>query len=72
MSTLASSAYQREVLRAKGMDDEAIMGKIQPILIDTHQIGKPVGKLRSISNKCSYAGSASACHFVNDSLLHRS
>lgn len=41
MSTLASSAYQREVLRAKGMNDEAIMGKIQPILIDTHQIGNP-------------------------------
>lgn len=41
MSTLASSAYQREVLRAKGMNDEAIMGKIQPIVIDTHQIGNP-------------------------------
>ncbi|MDD4058998.1 MAG: ABC transporter permease [Bacteroidales bacterium] len=41
MSTLASSAYQREVLRAKGMDEKAIMGRIQPIVIDTHQIGNP-------------------------------
>lgn len=39
MSTLASSAYQREILRAKGMDEKAIMGRIQPIVIDTHQIG---------------------------------
>lgn len=41
MSTLASSAYQREILRAKGMDEKAIMGRIQPIVIDTHQIGNP-------------------------------
>ncbi|MDP3399048.1 MAG: ABC transporter permease [Bacteroidales bacterium] len=41
MSTLASSAYQREILRAKGMDEKAIMGRIQPIVIDTHHIGNP-------------------------------
>lgn len=41
MTTLASSAYQREVLRAKGMNDKDIMGRIQPIVIDTHQIGNP-------------------------------
>jgi ABC-2 type transport system permease protein len=41
MSTLASGAYQREILRARGAGEEAIMGRIQPILIDAHQIGNP-------------------------------
>lgn len=41
LSNLASGAYQREILRAKGMKDDDIMGLIQPILIDAHQIGNP-------------------------------
>lgn len=41
MANLASGAVQREVLRAKGHTDDAIMGMIQPILIDAHYIGNP-------------------------------
>lgn len=41
MANLASGAYQREILRAKGMSDDKIMGMIQPILIDQHLIGNP-------------------------------
>ncbi len=36
---LANGAVKREVLRARGFNDDAIMGRIQPINIDTHQIG---------------------------------
>lgn len=39
MSNLASGAVQREVLRARGKNEREIMGMIQPILIDSHQIG---------------------------------
>lgn len=39
MINLANGAYQREILRMKGYSDEAIMGLIQPIVVDTHQIG---------------------------------
>ncbi|MCF0175242.1 MAG: ABC transporter permease [Bacteroidales bacterium] len=39
MATLSSAAVQREVLRAKGMDEDKIMGMLQPIVIDAHQIG---------------------------------
>ena len=39
MINLANGAYQREVLRMKGYSDNAIMGMIQPIIVDTHQIG---------------------------------
>lgn len=39
MVNLFSGAVQREALRATGMNDAAIMGQIQPILIDAHQIG---------------------------------
>lgn len=42
MANLASGAYQREILRAKGLTDRQIMGMIQPILIDQHQIGNTV------------------------------
>jgi ABC-2 type transporter. len=41
MANLASGAVQREVLRAKGLNDNQIMGLIQPILIDSHYIGNP-------------------------------
>jgi len=42
MSTLASAAYQREILRKKGVaDEDDIMGRIQPIVIDSHLIGNP-------------------------------
>ena len=39
MINLADGAVQREILRAKGMNEDAIMGRIQPINIDFHQIG---------------------------------
>lgn len=38
---LASGAFQREVLRKKGMPDYLIMKRIQPIAIDAHFIGNP-------------------------------
>ncbi|MCQ2299422.1 MAG: ABC transporter permease [Bacteroidales bacterium] len=41
LANLASPAVQRELLRAKGFNDEAIMGLIQPIVVDTHYIGNP-------------------------------
>ena len=39
MVNLTSGAVQREFLRARGMDEASIMGQIQPIVIDSHQIG---------------------------------
>ncbi len=39
MVNLSNGAVQREVLRAKGYNEEAILGMIRPIDIDTHQIG---------------------------------
>ncbi len=36
---LANGAVKREVLRARGYNDNAIMGMIQPLNIDVHQIG---------------------------------
>ncbi len=39
MAALASGAVQREILRAKGMKDDDIMGRIQPIVLDSHMIG---------------------------------
>lgn len=41
MSQLTSGAVQREVLRAKGVEENRIMGIIQPIALDTHLIGNP-------------------------------
>lgn len=39
MVNLTNGAVQREALRARGYNDDAIMGLIRPIDIDTHQIG---------------------------------
>lgn len=39
MGKLAAGAVQREVLRKKGFKDDAIMGLIQPVALDTHPIG---------------------------------
>jgi len=41
MSALTSGSIQRQVLRAKGVDESKIMGIIQPISLDTHLIGNP-------------------------------
>lgn len=41
MSALSSGAMQREILRAKGVEESKIMGVIQPINIDLHSIGNP-------------------------------
>lgn len=42
MINMAAGAVKRETLRARGMNDAAIMGLIQPVQIDTHQIGNPM------------------------------
>ncbi|MDD3322802.1 MAG: ABC transporter permease [Paludibacter sp.] len=39
MSALSTGAMQRQILRAKGIEESRIMGIIQPIAIDTHLIG---------------------------------
>lgn len=39
MINLADGAVQREVLRAKGVNEDAIMGRIQPVNVDVHQVG---------------------------------
>ena len=39
MINLTNGAVQRQVLRAKGVNEREIMGRIRPIDIDTHQIG---------------------------------
>ena len=39
MINLTNGAVQRQVLRAKGLNEREIMGRIRPIDIDTHQIG---------------------------------
>ena len=39
--TLAAGAVQREVLRKKGYTEDQIMGLIQPLSFDYHQIGNP-------------------------------
>ncbi len=41
MSALSSGAVQRQILRAKGVEESRLMGIIQPITIDTHLIGNP-------------------------------
>ena len=39
MGKLAAGAVQREVLRKKGYKDDAIMGLIQPVALETHPVG---------------------------------
>jgi ABC-2 type transport system permease protein len=39
--TLASAAFQREVLRKKGLPDYMIMKRLQPIAIEEHFVGNP-------------------------------
>ena len=39
MVNLTNGAVQREVLRAKGMNDHEIMASIQPVNIDAHTVG---------------------------------
>ena len=41
MINLASGAVQREVLRAKGVNEHLVLGVLRPVDIDTHQIGNP-------------------------------
>lgn len=43
MVNLTSGAFQREVLRKKGMPDEVIMNRIQPLTIEGHLIANPWG-----------------------------
>lgn len=41
MINLTSGGVQREVLRAKGVNERAIGGLLRPVDLDTHQIGNP-------------------------------
>ena len=43
MVNLTSGAFQREVLSKKGMPDEMIMHRIQPLAIEGHMIANPWG-----------------------------
>ena len=43
MANLVSGAFQREVLRKKGMTDDVIMHRIQPIAVEGHMIANPWG-----------------------------
>lgn len=43
MANLVSGAFQREVLRKKGMTDEVIMHRIQPVAIEGHMVANPWG-----------------------------
>ena len=43
MVNLVSGAFQREVLRKKGLSDDVIMHRIQPLAIEGHMIANPWG-----------------------------
>lgn len=43
MVNLTSGAFQREVLRKKGLPDEIIMHRIQPLAIEGHMVANPWG-----------------------------
>lgn len=43
MVNLTSGAFQREVLRKKGMPDDLIMKRIQPLTIEGHMVANPWG-----------------------------
>ena len=43
MVNLTSGAFQREVLRKKGLPDDVIMHRIQPLTIEGHMIANPWG-----------------------------
>ena len=43
MVNLTSGAFQREVLRKKGLPDEIIMHRIQPLTIEGHMVANPWG-----------------------------
>lgn len=43
MCNLTSGAFQREVLRKKGLSDDLIMKRIQPVAIEAHMIANPWG-----------------------------
>lgn len=47
IANLASGAVQREVLRKKGVDENQIMGLIQPVVVDSHFIGNPMANYQS-------------------------
>lgn len=41
MCNLTSGAFQREVLRKKGLPDDLIMKRIQPVTIEAHMVSNP-------------------------------
>ena len=43
MVNLTSGAFQREVLRKKGLPDDVIMHRIQPLAIEGHMVANPWG-----------------------------
>lgn len=47
LANLSSGAVQRELLRARGMDEQSIMAQIQPIVTEAHNIGNPAADYRA-------------------------
>lgn len=43
MANLTSGAFQREVLRKKGLPDDIIMHRIQPLAVEGHMVANPWG-----------------------------
>ena len=43
VSNLVSGAFQREVLRKKGLAEEVIMKRIQPLVVEGHMLSNPWG-----------------------------
>ena len=47
LSLITAGGVQRQVLRAKGVNESQIMGIVQPIMVDTHLIGNPWANYRT-------------------------
>ena len=61
MVNLTNGAVQREVLRAKGVDEREIMGRIQPLVVDAHTIGNGPTSYAYYLNNMILAGILAMC-----------
>lgn len=57
MINLADGAVQREVLRAKGVNEDAIMGRIRPVNVECPPDRKPIHELRLLPDEHLPSGS---------------
>ena len=53
MVNLTNGAVQRQVLRAKGVPEEEIMGRLQPVTLDAHNIGNAPTNVASTRTSAS-------------------